>query len=236
MHLATHGVLDAERPERSYLLMAGADESSQRLTVAEIASLNLGRNGLAVLSACETAVGEQVPGAALTTLAAAFSQAGAQSIVASLWKVNDETTRDFMVTFHRGLGTASRAAALHQAQLDVAAPAADRASLLLGAVHPDRRALAGSALSRQCEGEGGSRRRGSLSSPGSGRRAARRASVRAPGQPGALDLLRRRPDLPELLEDRRLISGAMPTPVSVTETSTALVNRWRGPRRGRPPA
>jgi CHAT domain-containing protein len=72
-----------------------------------------------VLSACETAVGEQVPGAALTTLAAAFSQAGAQTIVASLWKVNDETTRDFMVAFHRGLGTSGRAAALHQAQLDI---------------------------------------------------------------------------------------------------------------------
>ncbi len=119
VHLATHGVLDAERPERSYLLLAGADEASQRLSVAEIASLSLGRNGLAVLSACETALGEQVPGAALTTLAAAFSQAGAQSVVASLWKVNDETTRHFMVAFHRSLATSGRAAALQQAQLTI---------------------------------------------------------------------------------------------------------------------
>ena len=119
VHLATHGVLDAERPERSYLLLAGADEASQRLSVSEIASLSLGRNGLAVLSACETALGEQVPGAALTTLAAAFSQAGAQSVVASLWKVNDETTRHFMVAFHRALATSGRAAALQQAQLTV---------------------------------------------------------------------------------------------------------------------
>lgn len=119
VHLATHGVLDAERPERSYLLMAGADEESQRLSVAEIASLSLGRNGMAVLSACETALGEQVPGAALTTLAAAFSQAGAQSVVASLWKVNDETTRHFMVAFHTALATSGRAAALQQAQLTI---------------------------------------------------------------------------------------------------------------------
>jgi CHAT domain-containing protein/Tfp pilus assembly protein PilF len=119
VHLATHGVLDAERPERSYLLMAGADEDSQRLSVAEIASLSLGRNGMAVLSACETALGEQVPGAALTTLAAAFSQAGAQSVVASLWKVNDETTRHFMVAFHKALATSGRAAALQQAQLTI---------------------------------------------------------------------------------------------------------------------
>ena len=119
VHLATHGVLDPERPERSYLLMAGDDEASQHLSVAEIAGLSLGSNGLAVLSACETALGEQVPGAALTTLAAAFSQAGAQSVVASLWKVNDETTRHFMVAFHQALATSGRAAALQQAELTI---------------------------------------------------------------------------------------------------------------------
>jgi len=118
LHLATHGVLDAERPERSYLLMAGPEEAGQRLGIDEIAGLSL-RNGLAILSACETALGEQVPGAALITLAAAFSQAGAQSIVASLWMVNDAATRDFMVAFHRALPTAGRAAAFQQAQLSV---------------------------------------------------------------------------------------------------------------------
>jgi CHAT domain-containing protein len=118
LHLATHGILDLERPERSYLLMAGSEETGQRLGIAEIAGLSL-RNGLAILSACETAVGEQVPGAALITLAAAFSQAGAQTIVASLWKVNDAATRDFMVAFHRALPTTGRAAAFQQAQLTV---------------------------------------------------------------------------------------------------------------------
>ena len=49
----------------------------------------------------ETALREEVPGAALVTLAAAFSQTGSQSIVASLWKVSDVATRDFMVAFHR---------------------------------------------------------------------------------------------------------------------------------------
>jgi CHAT domain-containing protein len=118
LHLATHGVLDAERPERSYLLMAGPEGIGQQLGIAEIAGLSL-RNGLAILSACETAVGELIPGAALITLAAAFSQAGAQSIVASLWKVNDAATRDFMVTFHRAVGATGRAAAFQQAQLSV---------------------------------------------------------------------------------------------------------------------
>jgi CHAT domain-containing protein len=110
-------VLDPEQPDRSYLLLAGDDAASQHLTIGEIAGLSLSPNSLAVLSGCETALGEQVPGAALVTLAAAFSQAGSQSIVASLWKVNDVATRDFMVTFHRALPTAGRAGALQQAEL-----------------------------------------------------------------------------------------------------------------------
>jgi CHAT domain-containing protein/Tfp pilus assembly protein PilF len=116
LHLATHGVLDAESPERSYLLLAGADETAQRLSIAEIAGLSLPANGLTVLSACETALGEAIPGAALTTLAAAFSQAGAQTVVASLWQVNDAATREFMVAFHRALALKGRAEALQDAQ------------------------------------------------------------------------------------------------------------------------
>jgi CHAT domain-containing protein len=116
IHLATHGVLDPKHPERSYLLMAGEDEGHQQLGVTEIAGLVLPANAMAVLSACETAVGEQVPGAALMTLAAAFSQAGAQSILASLWKVEDRATRDFMVVFYQALPKFGRAGAFQQAQ------------------------------------------------------------------------------------------------------------------------
>ncbi len=119
LHLATHGVLDPEHPERSYLLMAGADEVSQRLTIAEIAGLRLEPHGIAILSACETAVGEQIPGAALITMAAAFSQAGSQSILASLWEVEDVATRDLMIAFHGALAKTGRATALQQAQLTV---------------------------------------------------------------------------------------------------------------------
>jgi CHAT domain-containing protein len=117
IHLATHGVLDAERPERSFLLVAGRDERSRHLSLSDIAGLTLRPGGLAVLSACETALGEQVPGSALITFAAAFSQAGSQTIVASLWKVNDASTRDLMVAFHRALASGGRAEALRQAQL-----------------------------------------------------------------------------------------------------------------------
>jgi len=117
LHLATHGVLDPEQPDHSYLLLAGDDAASQHLTIGEIAGLTLSPNSLAVLSGCETALGEQVPGAALVTLAAAFSQAGSQSIVASLWKVSDTATRDFMVAFHRALPDQGRVGAIQQAEV-----------------------------------------------------------------------------------------------------------------------
>jgi tetratricopeptide (TPR) repeat protein len=118
LHFATHGVLDAHRPERSYLLMAGADPKSRQLDIGEIRGLTL-RVRLAMLSACETALAEDMPGAALVTLAAAFSEAGAETIVASLWKVEDTSARDTMVAFHSALRNVDRATALQQAQRSV---------------------------------------------------------------------------------------------------------------------
>lgn len=117
LHLATHGTLDLERPERSYLLMAGEDEASRQLTIREIAGLTVAPDGMAVLSACETALGELQPGAALMTLAAAFSQAGSQTVIASLWSVNDQATRELMLAFHRALRTRGRVEALREAQV-----------------------------------------------------------------------------------------------------------------------
>ena len=117
LHLATHGTLDPERPERSYLLMAGQDDASRQLTIREIAGLTVSPDGMAVLSACETAMGELQPGAALMTMAAAFSQAGSQTVIASLWSVNDQATRELMLAFHQSLRRRGRAEALREAQV-----------------------------------------------------------------------------------------------------------------------
>ena len=116
LHLATHGIFDPLWPRRSHLLFAGPDAASRQLGIDEIAALQLG-DGLAILSACDTGVGERLPGAALTSLAAAFSLGGARSVVASLWRVNDEATREFMVAFHSALRTSGPAASLRTAQL-----------------------------------------------------------------------------------------------------------------------
>jgi CHAT domain-containing protein len=73
-----------------------------------------------VLSACETGVGKRVGGEGLITLARAFFHAGARSVVVSLWQVRDESTRDLMVRFYRGLDTGeTRVEALRHAKLQM---------------------------------------------------------------------------------------------------------------------
>jgi len=102
LHLATHGVLDARDPSNSYLLVAG---SEPRLKVPQIFELKLDGVRLVTLSACQTAVGKDNVGAGseLTTLAFAFSVAGSNSVLASLWSVSDESTRELMTAFYAGV-------------------------------------------------------------------------------------------------------------------------------------
>ena len=96
LHLATHGILVPQDPRQSYLVMARS-----RLRTADIYALNLSRVGLVTLSACNTAVQEKNPGAEVHSLAEAFSVAGGQSVLASLWSVSDEGTRALMVRFYQ---------------------------------------------------------------------------------------------------------------------------------------
>ncbi len=77
---------------------------------------------LVVLSACESGRGHDVPGEGLVGLTGAFLAAGAPRVIASLWKVPDDATRQLMVRFYeewRRPGT-STAAALRRAQAHVA--------------------------------------------------------------------------------------------------------------------
>ncbi|MGE0490504.1 MAG: CHAT domain-containing protein [Vulcanimicrobiota bacterium] len=115
VHLATHGVLNPRNVNESYLLVAGG-----KLTTGEIYGLDLSKVSLVTLSACETALGERNPGSEVATLAQAFSVAGSRSMVASLWRVDDEATARLMVEFYKGLlAGQNKAEALRQAQLAV---------------------------------------------------------------------------------------------------------------------
>ncbi|MBY0232287.1 MAG: CHAT domain-containing protein, partial [Gemmataceae bacterium] len=91
------------------------------LTALEVSELDLTKLELAVLSACETGLGKVAGGEGILGMQRAFAAAGARSVVASLWKVDDEATRQLMGDFYGQLWTkkdaVGKAEALRRAQL-----------------------------------------------------------------------------------------------------------------------
>ncbi len=85
----------------------------------EIQHLDLSACELAVLSACETALGSQRAGEGLMSLRRAFEIAGAQAVVSSLWKVDDRATAQLMKWFYQNYWVKEmpKSDALHQAKL-----------------------------------------------------------------------------------------------------------------------
>jgi CHAT domain-containing protein len=112
---------------RSGLVLAGvrssragenpeAQADSALVTALELAGLNLWGTQLVVLSACDTGRGEFKRGQGVYGLRRAFVVAGAETVVMSLWKVNDDTTSELMEAYYRNLlAGQGRSAALNQA-------------------------------------------------------------------------------------------------------------------------
>lgn len=123
VHLATHGVLNTEHPELSGIVLSLVDEQGRPqdgfLRLHEVYNLNWSAE-LVVLSACQTALGQEIKGEGLVGLTRGFMYGGAKRVVASLWNVNDGATAQFMKHFYRGLlaGGSSPAAALRAAQIE----------------------------------------------------------------------------------------------------------------------
>lgn len=100
------------------------------LTATEVAQMDFAQTQTVVLSACETGLGVTRGGEGVLGLQRAFQLAGARSVVASLWKVDDQRTRQLMTSFYRRLleKGAQPITALRGAQLELAR--------LRGAPHP----------------------------------------------------------------------------------------------------
>jgi CHAT domain-containing protein/tetratricopeptide (TPR) repeat protein len=123
LHFATHGFTDEEFPLESGLALStprakGGDNGLlQAWEIFE--SLRLDAS-LVTLSACRTGLGKQLAGEGLLGLTWAFQYAGARSVLASLWEVNDASTGELMRRFYGHLGRGeSKAEALRLAQVEL---------------------------------------------------------------------------------------------------------------------
>ncbi len=131
--IATHGFFfDAAESKlepnpllRSGLVFAGFKVGQSGgddgiLTALEATTLNLVGTKLVVLSACDTGVGDITTGEGVYGLRRALVIAGSESQLISLWKVDDNATKDLMVKYYGRLKTgAGRSEALRQIQLEM---------------------------------------------------------------------------------------------------------------------
>jgi len=122
IHVATHGLLNAERPQFTgvVLSLVGNKTHDGFVRTDEVFNLHLG-SPLVMLSACETGLGKEKRGEGVMGLTRAFMYAGAPTVGVSLWSVADKSTADLMTDFYKRLltspeGTTS-SSALRGAQL-----------------------------------------------------------------------------------------------------------------------
>jgi CHAT domain-containing protein len=118
VHLATHASFGASAGE-SFVLAGDRRLSLSELeTIMSQARVRGEPVELLVLSACETAAGDDD---AVLGIAGVAYRAGARSVLASLWSISDQATSHLMPVFYRSLseGRLSKAQALRQAQLDL---------------------------------------------------------------------------------------------------------------------
>ena len=117
LHIASHAELNTQSPLFSRILLMPDQNGAQGIEVREIYELNLSHTSLVVLSACETQLGAQSRGDDIVGLNRAFIYAGASTVIASLWTVDDRATGLLMRSFYTHLkGGMGKAEALRLAQ------------------------------------------------------------------------------------------------------------------------
>ncbi|GEM_PF-5837514 len=105
VHFATHGIVNPQYPERSglYLYREVIKDTDQTetgfLSLGELYNLDLDTE-LVVLSSCNTGRGKLVEGEGVVALPRGFILSGVPKVVATLWKVHDERTKDIMLLFY----------------------------------------------------------------------------------------------------------------------------------------
>ena len=101
LHFAMHAFINNENSELSYLAFSD-DKKDNKMYISELYGLNLNAN-LAVLSACNTGIGNIKSGEGMVSLNRAFTYAGIPTTISSLWSVPDKTTKSIIVDFYENL-------------------------------------------------------------------------------------------------------------------------------------
>ncbi len=122
VHFASHALVNQDLPLDSALALARSPDASGPdnglLYAWEVIEQMRLSASLVTLSACETALGREVEGEGILGLVWAFHYAGAKSVIASLWNVEDRSTSDLMAELYAGLAAGlDKGEALRRAQL-----------------------------------------------------------------------------------------------------------------------
>ncbi|WGS71378.1 tetratricopeptide repeat protein [Pseudanabaena galeata] len=142
LHFATHGFFLPDPPNtnpdtpirqnplsQSALVLANFNQRQSCgddpncngvLTAQDVTTIDLRGTKLVFLSACETGLGKVTNGEGVYGLRRAFTLAGAESQVMSLWKVNDQVTRELVESYYQNLkANQGRSQSLKTIQLDL---------------------------------------------------------------------------------------------------------------------
>ncbi len=120
LHFATHALIDADQPSKTYLALAAGAQHDGILLAADLGSRPLTAD-LVVLSACRTARGSVVSGEGVQGLTSPLLAAGAKSIVATLWSVEDRRAAVLIDLLYREMSRGQTVAgALREAKRSLA--------------------------------------------------------------------------------------------------------------------
>lgn len=155
IHFATHGIVDAQVPELSALVLSSYDANGNpvdgAVRVADM-SLRTLHAEVVVFSACDTALGKATPSEGLVGISSTVLARGARAVVASLWPVSDEIGAHLMTEFYRhllhdsmsppaALGAAMRSVIASDGSADPALWAAFQVSVVAVGPEPPKNAI-----------------------------------------------------------------------------------------------
>lgn len=134
VHFATHALIDPEHPDRTGIVVAPTAEDDGLLSVSEIVDLPLKRS-VVVLAACSSAAGLILRGEGVMGLTRGFFEAGAHTVVASLWPLSDAEAAEFFESFYAeladGASVGQAVAATQRAWIEAGRPARTWASIVV---------------------------------------------------------------------------------------------------------